>query len=209
MKKSNSKVDNKKINELLSFVQLTNDFAYIYRDKNKNDGGRESDSEHSYQLAMVCWYLNEKFDLGLNDEKILKYALVHDLTEIFEGDIPSILKYRDKKVASNVKVSEEEAIERLEKKFKDLGFLIQYIKDYEGAIDEEAKFVFATDKLIPVIFVYQTDADNYFLKHKITFEENKKAQIDRTKVNPFIYDLFIELAKLFNKKGIFYKTKKK
>ncbi|MBP9759269.1 HD domain-containing protein [Candidatus Dojkabacteria bacterium] len=197
----------KRLEEILDFVQLTNNFAYVYRDKTKNDGGRESDSEHSYQLAIVCWYLNNKFALGLNDERILKYSLVHDLTEIYEGDVPSVLKGRDQKVAKKVKLSEDKAIERLGKEFKDLDFLIKYIKDYENAIDEEARFVFATDKLIPMIFVYQTDADNYFHKHKITFEENKRIQISRTKVFPFIYELFIELAEFCEKKGIFYKEK--
>src|SRR5580704_1310169 len=47
---------------------------------------RENDTEHSYTLAMLAWYLADAFDLGLDKDRLLRYALVHDLVEVYAGD---------------------------------------------------------------------------------------------------------------------------
>lgn len=46
----------------------------------------ENSAEHSWHLAMACWSLARSFDLGLDEGKLLKLALVHDLGEIDAGD---------------------------------------------------------------------------------------------------------------------------
>jgi len=46
----------------------------------------ENSAEHSWHLAMACWNIANAFDLELNQERLLKLALVHDLGEIDAGD---------------------------------------------------------------------------------------------------------------------------
>lgn len=75
--------------QLLDFVKMCNDFALIKRNKIKDDLSRETDAEHTYQVAMVSWYVNSAYGLRLNEEKILKYALVHDIPEVRAGDVSS------------------------------------------------------------------------------------------------------------------------
>ena len=48
----------------------------------------ETDIEHSYCLAMTSWQLATTLHLPLSQEKILKYALIHDLPEVYAGDVP-------------------------------------------------------------------------------------------------------------------------
>lgn len=47
----------------------------------------ENDVEHSYSVAILCWYLNDKLKLNLDIAKVLKYALVHDFPEVYAGDV--------------------------------------------------------------------------------------------------------------------------
>jgi putative hydrolase of HD superfamily len=46
---------------------------------------QENDTEHSYNLAMTAWYLAAYFP-ELDKNKLIRYALVHDLVEIHAGD---------------------------------------------------------------------------------------------------------------------------
>ena len=69
--------------DLVQFIEFLNKFRSIERTVYVNGTKRlENDAEHSYQLAMVCWYLNTKLGLGYNIELILKYCLAHDLDQI-------------------------------------------------------------------------------------------------------------------------------
>ncbi len=56
-----------------------------------SNGRPESVAEHSWRLALMCYFVKDEFpeaDLG----KILQMAIVHDLGECFLGDIPSFEK---------------------------------------------------------------------------------------------------------------------
>ncbi|MBM96082.1 MAG: phosphohydrolase [Oceanospirillaceae bacterium] len=50
----------------------------------------ENSAEHSWHLAMACWSIARSFDLtnthGIDEGKLIKLALVHDLGEIDAGD---------------------------------------------------------------------------------------------------------------------------
>lgn len=48
---------------------------------------QENDVEHSYLLAMLAWQLAEILAPQLSKEKVIKYALVHDLVEVYAGDV--------------------------------------------------------------------------------------------------------------------------
>ena|SRR3989344_5153051 len=60
----------------------------------------ESVAEHTYRVAMICMVLAKKFKL--NENKLLKMSLIHDLAEELVGDI--VLEKGNKKV-SNTKTN--------------------------------------------------------------------------------------------------------
>jgi len=98
--------------DLLQFFKLTDDFKKIDRDIPQSSGfNKENDSEHSYQLAMVSWYLATTEGKNLDIEKILKYALVHDLPEIYAGDTP--LYTSDNDYLNNKKDRERNSIKKI------------------------------------------------------------------------------------------------
>src|SRR6185503_15785376 len=47
---------------------------------------KENDAEHSYSLSMLAWYMTDAFELALDKNTLLRYALVHDLVEAYAGD---------------------------------------------------------------------------------------------------------------------------
>ena len=55
-------------------------------------GGRhESVAEHTYRIALMACFLRDEFPEA-DVDKIIRMCLIHDLGEIFTGDIPVFLK---------------------------------------------------------------------------------------------------------------------
>lgn len=52
---------------------------------------RESVAEHSWRLTLMAYLVSDEFP-GADLEKLLKMCLIHDLGEVFTGDIPSFDK---------------------------------------------------------------------------------------------------------------------
>ena len=111
---------------------------------------RENDVEHSYFLAMLCWYLVDALKLDYSVEKILRYALSHDLVEAYAGDSYIF----DAESQRTKKEREKNAQHRIQSEFPEFETLHATIEAYEHQEDPESEFVHAVDKLIPVILNY-------------------------------------------------------
>lgn len=107
----------------------------------------ETDTEHSYSLAVLAWYLSPYFP-ELNVEKLLKMSLVHDFMEIYSGDIFS---YSDQEALNEQAVAEKQAIDRLRSEWADFDDMLAAITEYEACDTHESKFIHALDKLQPTI----------------------------------------------------------
>jgi len=179
--------------KLLNFVKLINDFKNIERDIPQSVGfKRENDIEHSYQLAMVSWYLATVSDHHLDINKILKYALVHDLPEIYAGDTP--LYTADEEQLYSKKDREIKAILKLNETFSDFKDLHIWTKKYEEKVDNESKFVYAVDKLLPILSIY-LDNGYAWKTHKIDLESLIHKNKDRVAISPIVekyFNLIIE-----------------
>lgn len=114
---------------------------------------KENDVEHSYQLAMMAWYLNTSGRLGYNVDNLVRYALVHDLAEAYAGDVSAL----DLKARIGKREREEAAIQRIREEFPAAEEIIAAVERYENLSDEEARFVYALDKLMPMVTVYLAD----------------------------------------------------
>lgn len=143
----------KNIKKTLDFIQLTNTFRKIERDIPLSKEKRcENDMEHSYQLAVVSWYIANIENLDLDVSKIIKYSIVHDLVEIYAGDTPlysSTASYLRSKASR-----EFEARIKLQKNFPEFSELHTLIECYEKKQCPESRFVYAVDKLLPILSIY-------------------------------------------------------
>ena len=135
----------------LKFIELLEKFNSVERVVHIKDSDRwENDAEHSYQMAMLSWYLISTKKLKLNLEKTILLCLVHDLVEAHAGD--SFL-YDDKKRETK-KQREAEALEKIRHDHREFAEMSACIDEYEAETTPEARFVKAIDKFVPVLNIY-------------------------------------------------------
>lgn len=111
---------------------------------------KENDVEHSYHLAMMGWYLNVSGKLGYDTDNLVRYALIHDLAEAYAGDVSAL----DPIGRIGKPEREEAALLRIRKEFPLAEEIIAAVHKYETLADDEAKFIYALDKLMPMVMVY-------------------------------------------------------
>jgi len=143
----------------------------------------ESIAEHIFRTVLMSWILGEKKE-GLNVEKLLKMALIHDLCEIYAGDTTpydSVLPRSKKKLKELMKTwprfpnyqKKEQAFKKYKKETEALEKLIlrlptdlkKEIKnlwlDYEKGLTSEGRFFHQTDRMENFLQAYE-----YWRKYK-------------------------------------------
>lgn len=192
------------INRIVELQQLIADFAAINRVPELADKKRkENDVEHSYGLALTVWYLAMHIAPDLNQEKLLKYALAHDLVELHAGDT---FTFGDKELIASKTDREIKAVAQLNNDWPDFPQMAQYAKDYMDKVDAEARFVYATDKLLPVIMVNLGEKEQFWTRHKVTLEMMKLEKESRMKISEYFGPYYEEFIEWITNPNYFYKN---
>ena len=193
-----------KLTEVIQFVDFLSAFPRIKRsNKIKGKTDFENDAEHSYQLAMVVWYLADAMNIQVNRQLLLEYALAHDLVEIYAGDVDTFLKNSedDQQVK---KRKETDAFGHIKKDFPQFVSLHGSIERFEHLVDTESKLVYIVDKMLPDINIFLSN-DTYYKDNKVTYEDWQqwvKSKIEKSGVDDE------EVLALVNQLGEFQKSKK-
>lgn len=97
--------------------------AYLYRLQHierwslMRNTTSENVAEHSFHVALLAHTLGtisrEIFDQDVNPDELVAYALFHDATEVFTGDIPTPVKHHNPRILANFREIEDMAAERL------------------------------------------------------------------------------------------------
>lgn len=109
----------------------------------------ESVADHSFGVAFIAMLLADQAQrqgLEPNVEKVLRMALLHDLTEARTGDLPNTIKrYFDKEA---LRSAEEEIADEMLSGLAAIGeeYLL-LLQEYEERTSLEARIVKAADKL--------------------------------------------------------------
>lgn len=131
--------------KLFDLISLLTSFQKIERSVRVPGLPRaENDTEHSYNLAMAAWIIITTDKLPLDLDKAIRYALVHDLLELHAGDSDALAPDQ---VATKA-AREARALQQLGENSMLQG-LLPDIHAYENRADEEAKFIYALDKILP------------------------------------------------------------
>ncbi len=163
-------------------MRLAGKFTTIHRAVLNNEGRFENDTEHSYQLALVCWSTNHAYQFGLKDELLLKFALAHDLVEVYAGDTDS---HGDREKIAAKKDNEAKALEAIKHEYREYADLLQTIDDYQTLSCVEAQLVYMMDKLMPSINIYDRN-DQYCQERKLDIAQWRQWMF--TKVKPERFD---------------------
>lgn len=188
------------LDDILRFTNLLNNFRNIERMIVVNGKKRkENDVEHSYQLALLGWYMAESCNADLKKDLIIKYALIHDLVEVYAGDTDPFSS--DDEHISSKESREHKAAEQLRKEFPNFPEMNDLIDQYERREDPESKFIYALDKVQPMLNVYLSD-DKAFRSHDrhITIDMIIEKKKDKVSVSPEIECYFNELVCLMRER---------
>ena len=136
------------LSKILKFVYLLNKFQQVRRVIRVPGEDRwENDTEHSYNLTMLAWYIIQSHDLKLDTDKILQYALVHDFVEVHAGDT-YIFTSNELEKKSKI-LRENEAANKLQKDFPDFKDLHNLIHQYEKSLIKKVALSMPLIKLNP------------------------------------------------------------
>ena len=189
------------LEKILGFVRVPNQFQRVERMVRANSENRwENDVEHSYNLAMLAWYIVNQHNLPLNRERVITYALVHDFVEVYAGDTYIYTTNEWEKESKSVR--EKVAAVRLQKEFAEFTDLHGLIEKYEKREDAEARFVYALDKIHPILNIY-TDGGRTWREKGITIEmlaENKRKKVAASSEIAACFDEIIALLRLEEKR---------
>lgn len=152
---------------------------------------RENDSEHTLSVAFLCWRIYEAHNISdLDISKILKYAMAHDLVEVYAGDVNT---FATKEEREQKLVLEQQALKRLSREFSDFEGMVKAMQDYENKVDDEALFVWTVDKMQALIM---GDLDKWrpYKELDISYQEFCRKYSETLELaSPYCQQIFNEL----------------
>lgn len=185
----------KPLHDVLRFAEFLNAFREIERVIRVPRSDRwENDVEHSYHLAMLAWYIVTVNKLDLDITKIITYALVHDLVEVYAGD--TYIYSSDAELLSSKDSREQEALGRITKEFNDAENIMTAITLYELREDKESVFIYALDKIQPLLAIYLDDGKTWKEK-QVTLEMLIEAKREKVILSPEVSFYFNQIIDLF------------
>jgi len=148
----------KTIDEIIDLSKLLGEFGHIKRAVLMPSGEPESDSHHSFSLALVAFEFARQYAPTLDAQKILLYALVHDLSELITGDMPTLLASTEelRKKAKADAAATTQIIARL----SNAPHIAKAVEEYEAKANDEALFVYWIDKMITIPTHFYDNGEN-------------------------------------------------
>ncbi len=158
---------------ILPFYQLERDLSLPIQNHRN-----ETDAEHSWSLALLVLALAPKIDPKVDVHKACSFAVIHDLVEVYAGDT-SVWAANDQHATKHER--EAKALKIIKEHFKQFPSLGQLIEEYESKNSNEALFVFALDKFLALLMLYE-DKGYYYHRDKITKQRfDKQFELHRKK----------------------------
>lgn len=180
------------LEKLEKFVRLLHEVQRVKRVARRPDESEmTSTAEHTFELAMTCWYVVAIHKLELDLEKVLSYALAHDLIEAYAGDTPVYDEEGQKTKAKR----EADALARIESEFPEFGELVYTIHEYEKRETPESKFVYAVDKLIDPLNSSMEETQSIWKDYDVSFTqlmEYKTPKIAQSQAVVPYWDLLVK-----------------
>lgn len=192
---------NPNLDKLESFIRLLHELERVKR-RARRPGEKEATStaEHTLEVVMLCWYLASVHKLDLDIEKVLKYALAHDLIEAYAGDTPIY----DKEGRKTKEEREHAAHEKLREEFSEFPELITTIDEYEKHADPESNFVYAADKLIDPLNISMEKGETLWKEFNVSWEMLMEYKSEKVAKHPAVLAYWKELVKKLEAKKDFF-----
>lgn len=158
----------------------------------------ENDAEHSWSLALGACALAPLLDSSLDVGKVAQFAIVHDLVEVYSGDV-SIWDKTDSN-HDNKENNERLSLEKIKSEYTHFPWIFETIDEYERKETNEAKYVWSVDKYLAMYMRY-TLAEPFFTKKGITkkdFDTGIRRMSHKAHAHESVGILFDELIAEFD-----------
>lgn len=190
---------------MLDFVRFTHEIRNVQRAILLETVNRhENDAEHSYQLALVTWFLIENDGLQLDKFRCVAMALVHDVAEAYAGD--TIAFASDQDLAAQKKREAAAAI-KLREQWPGFKSLHSLIEEYEKHETPEGRFVYSLDKLIPILNNYLYEG-KIWKKEGITLDRLREIKVGKVDISAEVNKYYQEIIKILEREpNLFGKPK--
>lgn len=191
-----------RLDRQINFITEIEKLKAIKRQNFTLDSQRQENSaEHSWHISIMAMVLLEQYNsIQLNQLKILKMLLIHDLGEIYDGD--TFLYDDEARVIANEK--EEIALKQLLSTLPNdqAKELFELWIEFEHGETEEAKFAQSIDALQPLLNHFITAPENYN-PHDLKVQEvlRKKEIIKRN--TPMLWTIAEEVIRKSVQKGLY------
>jgi len=159
-----------KLQKQLDFLAIADNMKQVFRQATLIDGSRyENDAEHSWHFALMALTLFEHNALeGVNIDRVVKMAIVHDLVEVFAGDTPA----HDIAANADRENREREAADRLFALLPD-----EQAHEYRSLWEEfdamatpDAIYASAIDRFQSFFLIHKSGTGHAWVKFKATTE---------------------------------------
>ena len=141
------------MDEIFEFFSIIGDLKSTYRYTRVGERN-ESSAEHSWRLALMVMAL----DFGVDKEKAIKIALVHDLPEAITGDIDAMRIAKGEVSKEEKEQGEIKAINEICKNYPEIKALWE---EYNEASTKEARFVKALDKIETLLQIIEAGKETW------------------------------------------------
>ncbi len=193
-----------KLGDLEKLVKLLHEVERVKRVARRPDEREYTNTaEHSFELAVFCWYIVSINKLDLDLEKVFKYAIAHDIVEAYAGDTP----IHDEEAKKTKVERETRALERIEKEFPEFQELTQTLHEYERKDKPESRFVYAADKLIDPLNLSLETIQSLWKELDISFDALIKHKQDKISFDDTILEYWNKLVKKIESKKDFFFNK--
>ena len=174
-----------------SFFAMLSRMKYIDRWALMRNTESENLDSHSKEVAVIAHALavigNVRFNKNYNADRAAVLGLYHDAQEIITGDLPTPVKYQNKKILDAYKEIENSATERLVSMLPD-DLKNEFLSALTGENDEDLlPLVKAADKLSALIkCIEERKAGNMEFKEAERSTRERIAELNLEEANIFL-----------------------
>ncbi len=164
--------------EIVKLSELLGEMGRVKRATHLPNGEPESDSHHSFSLALISYHVvvNECPELDAN--KVMLFALCHDLLEIVTGDDDTLHFTAEQHASKQAK--EQEALKEFDDIFAKYPQLKQAMHDYERLDTPEAATIFVLDKACTTwTWIHHNDLESHKTNRHVTTIEDVELWSER------------------------------
>jgi len=185
----------------LKFLEIADGMKQVFRQTTLLDGSRyENNAEHSWHFALMAMTLFEHSALdGVNLDRVIKMAIVHDLVEIYAGDTPA------QDITANVGKEERErdAADKLfvllpEEQAREYR---QLWEEFDAMVTPDAVYASAVDRLQSFFLIHSSGTGSAWVKFNATATRVRTRMLPVKTAIPALWQWVEDAIEINVKKG--------